>query len=64
MVRRAIADHAEPYLYVGPWWAVEGEMWNEAWGMSLAAAEVATPADAVAFYETGIAAALGGRCPS
>ena len=56
-------DHAEPYLYVGPWWAVEGEMWNKTWGMSLAAAEVATPADAVAFYETGIAAAPGGGAP-
>ena len=57
-------DHPEPYLYVGPWRAVDGEMWNESWGMSLAAAEVATAADAVAFFETGIAAALEGRCPS
>lgn len=51
-------DHDEPYLYVGPWFPVTGEPWNEAWGTSRLASAVRTVDDAVEFFEFGFAAAL------
>jgi hypothetical protein len=51
------ALHDEPYLYVGPWAPVDGERWNEPWGMSLTASDVRSATDAVEFFETGLVAA-------
>lgn len=48
---------AEPYLYVGPWTPREGAFWNEPYGAALGRAEVATVADALHFFETGLAEA-------
>jgi hypothetical protein len=49
------ADHAEPYLYVGPWSPPppDGDFWNEAFGATIAAPATLTPADASAFFERG-----------
>ena len=52
------AAHDEPYLYVAPWTPPDGPAWNEPWGMSLPAGEVADPTDAVEFFESGLRAAL------
>ena len=50
------ADHAEPYLYVGPWTPRSGSFWNESFGASVTASTIASVADAVAFFELGLAA--------
>ena len=42
-------DHPEPYLYVGPWDARQGEFWNESFGASLGYADVLAGADPLAF---------------
>jgi hypothetical protein len=55
------AQHPEPYLYVGPWQAVDGEPWNEPWGMSLSRSEDLSVDDAVEFLEAGFAAAVALR---
>jgi hypothetical protein len=49
------AEHAEPYLYVGPWTPREGQFWNESFGASVAASKVASVDAAVAFFEQGCA---------
>lgn len=51
-------DHDEPYLYVGPWFPIAGEPWNESWGISRPASAVRTVDDAIEFFEAGFAAAL------
>lgn len=51
-------DHDEPYLYVGPWNVTANPLWNESWGVSLAWNDELSVADAVAFFETGFAAAI------
>lgn len=52
------ADHPEPYLYVGPWAPVEGETWNEPWGLSIPASQVADEAGALEALEEGLRAAF------
>lgn len=52
------ADHPEPYLYVGPWAPVEGETWNEPWGLSIPASQVADEAAAVEALDEGMQAAF------
>ena len=52
------ADHAEPYLYVGPWAPVQGPAWNEAWGASISWTEIGDVDQAVAYLETGLGWAL------
>jgi hypothetical protein len=47
------AEHAEPYLYVGPWTPRPGPFWTESFGASVPASEVGSVADAVAFFEQG-----------
>lgn len=54
-------EHPEPYLYVGPWQKVEGDFWNEPWGVSLPYSPDLTVSDGVDFLEAGFAAALGLR---
>ncbi|HEX7135463.1 MAG TPA: hypothetical protein VF228_23005 [Iamia sp.] len=54
------ATHPTPYLYVGPWSVPAGDLWNEPWGVSWPAAQVATAAEAVARFEEGRAAAAQG----
>lgn len=51
------ADHDEPYLYVGPWNVRPHPMWNETWGVSKPFTDAVTAADAVEFFEVGLAAA-------
>jgi hypothetical protein len=46
-------DHAEPYLYVGPWTPRTGAFWNEPFGASVAAPAITSVADALAFFEQG-----------
>ncbi|MGH9152573.1 MAG: hypothetical protein ACRD03_09290 [Acidimicrobiales bacterium] len=46
-------DHAEPYLYVGPWEQRSGGFWNEPFGASLPYAELVDGADALAFLRKG-----------
>jgi len=50
-------DHAEPYLYVGPWSPRSGEFWNEPFGASVAAPVIGSVADAMVFFEQGRACA-------
>lgn len=38
-------DHVEPYLYVGPWKARQGEFWNEAFGASLSYGQLLASVD-------------------
>lgn len=45
------AEHDEPYVYVGPWNLTPGEFWNEPFGASRSSAQIASAADAVAFFE-------------
>jgi hypothetical protein len=52
--------HPEPYIYVGPWTAREGEFWNEPFGASLAAGSVTDVAAAVAFFSEGYERATRG----
>lgn len=52
------ADHPEPYLYVGPWAPVAGDGWNEPWGLSIPASQVADEAAAVDALEEGLRAAF------
>lgn len=47
------AEHAEPYLYVGPWTPRPGSFWNESFGASVPASTVGSAADAVAFFDHG-----------
>jgi hypothetical protein len=47
------ADHAEPYLYVGPWRPRQGEYWNESFGASLSYQQILAGADALAFLREG-----------
>lgn len=48
-------DHiAEPYLYVGPWSPLEGDFWNESFGATRLASEIAGPADALDFFSEGL----------
>ena len=49
------ADHAEPYLYIGPWSmdGRDGEFWTEAFGASLSYAALLDGADAAAFLRQG-----------
>ena len=47
------AEHAEPYLYVGPWTPRSGPFWNESFGASVPASTVGSVADALAFFERG-----------
>ena len=51
----ADADHAEPYLYVGPASPppVDGGFWNEPFGASQPDAAEVTTADALAFFREG-----------
>jgi len=51
----ADADHAEPYLYVGPWTPppVDGGFWNEPFGASRPDAATVTAAEALAFFREG-----------
>ena len=51
------ADHAEPYLYVGPWTPRSGDFWNESFGASVAAPVIGSVADAMVFFEQGRACA-------
>jgi hypothetical protein len=49
------ADHAEPYLYIGPW-SMEGradDFWAEPFGASLSYAALLDGADALAFLRRG-----------
>lgn len=50
------ADHAEPYLYVGPWSLSEGPFWNEPWGRSVPATDVPAVPGALAVLRMGRAA--------
>jgi hypothetical protein len=56
--------HPEPYLYVGPWGAHEGEFWNEAWGASLSYQDLLGAEDqrarALDFLRTGRDLLAGG----
>ncbi|MGZ4684097.1 MAG: hypothetical protein ACXWA3_16820 [Acidimicrobiales bacterium] len=45
--------HPEPYLYVGPWTPHSGAFWNEPFGASVPASQVASVDDALAFYAEG-----------
>lgn len=47
------AEHAEPYLYVGPWTPRSAPFWNESFGASVPASTVGSVADALAFFERG-----------
>ncbi|MEA2716986.1 MAG: hypothetical protein QOI99_1303 [Actinomycetota bacterium] len=49
------AEHAEPYLYVGPWdrRAREGDLWNEPFGASLSYGEIQRGADPLDFLRRG-----------
>lgn len=47
------ADHDEPYLYVGPWEPRNGSFWNEPFGASRSASQVADVAAAVDFFTKG-----------
>ena len=49
------ADHAEPYLYIGPWSmdGRDGEFWTEAFGASLSYAALLDGTDAAAFLRQG-----------
>lgn len=47
-------EHPEPYLYVGPWEAQEGEFWNEPFGASLSYQEILAGADPLAFLRRGM----------
>ncbi|MCU1484615.1 MAG: hypothetical protein JWN67_1361 [Actinomycetia bacterium] len=49
------AEHADPYLYVGPWEPHEGPFWNEPFGASLGLAQVDSVDAAVAFFRSGLA---------
>jgi hypothetical protein len=53
------ADHAEPYLYVGPWEPRPGDIWNEAWGASLAYEEIRQGADPESFVLEALQALRG-----
>jgi hypothetical protein len=53
------ADHAGPYLYVGPWQRRSGAFWNEPFGASVGGAEIGSVDDAIAFFEEGRQAAAG-----
>lgn len=53
------ADHAEPYLYVGPWTPRTGSFWNETWGAARSWQQVPDVAAAVAFLEEGLRHAAG-----
>jgi hypothetical protein len=48
--------HDLPYLYVGPWAAVDPDepFWNEPWGASLARPEGLDPVTALAFLQRGL----------
>jgi hypothetical protein len=50
------ADHAEPYLYVGPWSVPDGAFWNEPWGRSVPATQVPAVPGALAVLRAGHAA--------
>lgn len=50
-------DHAEPYLYVGPWSPRSGAFWNEPWGASWSWRDVPDVATAVELLESGLAEA-------
>jgi hypothetical protein len=51
------AEHPGPYLYVGPWTAMQGAFWNEAFGASLPYSSLLAAADqretALAFFRQG-----------
>ncbi|MFZ4517889.1 MAG: hypothetical protein ACOYOP_05850 [Microthrixaceae bacterium] len=51
-------DHPVPYAYVGPWSpppvGSDGGWWNQPYGRSVAATELAGPDDLVALYEEGL----------
>jgi hypothetical protein len=49
------ADHAEPYLYVGPWSmdGRSGPFWNEPFGASLLNTQLLEGADALGFLRRG-----------
>ena len=49
------ADHAEPYLYIGPWSMEgrDGEFWNESFGASLSYGALLDGADGHAFLGQG-----------
>jgi hypothetical protein len=47
-------EHAEPYLYVGPWGAHDdATFWNESFGASLSYSEIAAGGDGLAFLREG-----------
>jgi hypothetical protein len=47
-------EHAEPYLYVGPWGPYGGDpFWNEPFGASLSYAQIVDGADGLAFLRHG-----------
>ncbi|HEX6417774.1 MAG TPA: hypothetical protein VFZ77_04735 [Acidimicrobiales bacterium] len=54
-------DHAEPYLYVGPWDPArrDGGFWNEPFGASVGYGEVRDVGAAVAFFAAGRRHAAG-----
>jgi hypothetical protein len=55
------ADHPVPYLYVGPWdpEARRGPGWNESFGRSRPALPLPSAAEALDWFEAGLAAAAG-----
>jgi hypothetical protein len=46
-------DHAEPYLYVGPWEARQGAFWSEPFGASLPYSAILEGIDGLAFLREG-----------
>ena len=49
----------EPYAYVGPWTPRTGEFWNAPFGAARGLGSTPDPAEIVAFFEQGRAAARG-----
>jgi hypothetical protein len=52
--------HNEPYLYIGPFDARQGEFWNEPFGASLSYTEIRAGADPLAFLRRGRALLTAG----
>jgi hypothetical protein len=47
------ADHAGPYVYVGPWTRRDGAFWSESFGASRPAEAIGSVHDVLAFFEDG-----------
>ena len=50
----------QPYWYVGPWQPTPGPFWNRPWGALRSWTEIYNVADAVTFFEEGVAAVRRG----